>query len=142
MVIKHLVRAYKCHSKDLAPYYMAVKQLIDDFDDVSISHIFRRFHNEANELAQATTGVYQRRITVQKRVLPLVRRRNFVVKAYSAEISEEDLQTPIIKFLKHPCINVERKIRRIAAKYVIVEGEPFQISFEDEFSNASKRRNP
>lgn len=108
LVIKHLAGEHKCHREDLAPYYMAAKQLIDDFDDVLISHILRRYNNEANELAQTATrvnipqGVYQRTITVQKRVLPSVRRRNLAVEKFSAEISEKDWRTPIIKFLKRP----------------------------------------
>ncbi|KAH7860748.1 hypothetical protein Vadar_017615 [Vaccinium darrowii] len=44
-----------CNSEEIAPYYMAARQLLDEFDDASLLHIPRRFNQEANELAQIAT---------------------------------------------------------------------------------------
>ncbi|KAH7856752.1 hypothetical protein Vadar_005158 [Vaccinium darrowii] len=49
--------AWECNSEEIAPYYMAARQLLDEFDDASLLHIPRRFNQEANELAQIATGI-------------------------------------------------------------------------------------
>ncbi|KAH7858385.1 hypothetical protein Vadar_023231 [Vaccinium darrowii] len=49
--------AWECNSEEIAPYYMAARQLLDEFDDASFLHVPRRFNQEANELAQIATGI-------------------------------------------------------------------------------------
>ena len=81
LVINHLAGEYKFHSEELAPYFMPAKQILDDFDDVIVEHIPKKFNVEVNELAQIATGVtispgiYSKLVTVHKKLLPSVKRR-------------------------------------------------------------------
>lgn len=55
-MINHLAGTFKCYSEELAPYYMAAMQLLQDFQDVIVKHVPRRMNEEANSLAQASTA--------------------------------------------------------------------------------------
>ncbi|KAH7844302.1 hypothetical protein Vadar_026615 [Vaccinium darrowii] len=84
--------AWECNSEEIAPYYMAARQLLDEFDDASLLHIPRRFNQEANELAQIATGIkisqgwYKRTITIQKRSLPSFKRRSASMDIFTTDL--------------------------------------------------------
>ncbi|XP_058185873.1 uncharacterized protein LOC131303099 [Rhododendron vialii] len=135
---------FKCYSEDLAPYYMAAMQLIQDFDNVTVKHVSKSMNTEANSLAQAFTGLrlapetIHKIITIQKRLLPSVRRRGLGLEVFISDFTgeesddepENDWRTPIISFLKRPYHRASRKVRRRA--YVLVGNELYKKSFEDD----------
>ncbi|XP_058203002.1 uncharacterized protein LOC131317472 [Rhododendron vialii] len=128
LVINHLVGTFKCYSKDLAHYYMAAVQLIQNFDNVTVKHVSRSMNTEANSLAQASIGLklspkmIHKIITVQKRLLPSIRRRGLGLEVFNSNFTgeesddepENDWRTPIISFLKRPHHRTSRKVRRRA----------------------------
>ncbi|KAH7864116.1 hypothetical protein Vadar_025982 [Vaccinium darrowii] len=132
--------AWECNSEEIAPYYMAARQLLDEFDDASLLHIPRRFNQEANELAQIATGIkipqgwYKRTITIQKKSLPSFKRRSASMDIFTTDIGgqEEDWRTEIITFLKHPNLSSTKKIRERAVHYVLIEDELYKKSLEDD----------
>lgn len=75
---------FNCYSEEFAPYYMTVMQLLNDYQNVTIKQVPRRMNEEANSLAQASIGlklsssVLYKAITVQKKLLPSVKRRVLV----------------------------------------------------------------
>ncbi|KAH7854829.1 hypothetical protein Vadar_018178 [Vaccinium darrowii] len=140
LAINQLGGIYKCNSEEIAPYYMAARQLLDEFDDASLLHVPRRFNQEANELAQIATGIkipqgwYKRTITIQKRSLPSVKRRSASMEVFTTDLGgqEEDWRTEIITFLKYPSLSSTKKIRKRAIRYVLIEDELYKKSLEDD----------
>ena len=57
MVIKQLTGEYRCTSLSLAPYFTAVIQLVDSFENVSYMHVPRESNWEADELSQVASGL-------------------------------------------------------------------------------------
>ncbi|KAH7852756.1 hypothetical protein Vadar_028881 [Vaccinium darrowii] len=140
LAINQLGGIYRCNSEEIAPYYMAARQLLDEFDDASLLHIPRRFNQEANELAQIATGIkisqgwYKRTITIRKRSLPSVKRRSASVEMFTTDLGgqEEDWRTEIVTFLKYPSLSSTKKIRERAVHYVLIEDELDKKSLEDD----------
>ncbi|KAH7832817.1 hypothetical protein Vadar_000233 [Vaccinium darrowii] len=140
LVINQLGGTYRCNSEEIAPYYMAARQLLDEFDYASLLYIPRRFNQEANELAQIATGIkipqgwYKRTITIQRRSLPSVKRRSASMEIFTTDLGgqEEDWRTEIITFLKHPNLSSTKKIRERAVQYVLIEDELYKKSLEDD----------
>ena len=149
LVINHLAGTFKCYSEELAPYYMAAMQLLDDFDDVVLLHVPRSMNGEANSLAQASTGlrlpqgVMSKAITITKRLLPSVKRRGLGLDVFAVDptdlvLDEEeeedaiDWRTPIIEFLRDPRPTAPRKLRRKAVSYILVGEDLYKKSLEDD----------
>ncbi|XP_058202642.1 uncharacterized protein LOC131317077 [Rhododendron vialii] len=152
LVINHLAGTFKCYSKELAPYYMAAIQLVQDFDDVTVRHVPRRMNEEANSLAQASTGLklspgtLSRAVTVQKKLLPSVRRRGLGLPAFiveplgptiedterEGELRQSGWRDPIISFLKNSCTKVTKKTRRRAISYLLIGDDLYKKSLEDD----------
>ena len=57
MVLRKLIREYKCENLLLAPYFTIVIQLLDSLDNVEFEHVLRESNWEANELAHVAYGV-------------------------------------------------------------------------------------
>ncbi|XP_058217458.1 uncharacterized protein LOC131328539 [Rhododendron vialii] len=97
----------------------------------------RSMNTEANSLAQASTGLklapetIHKIITIQKKLLPSVRRRGLGLEIFTSDFTgeesddepENDWRTPIISFLKRPHHRTSRKVRRRAMSYILV-GHP------------------
>ncbi|KAH7836020.1 hypothetical protein Vadar_032031 [Vaccinium darrowii] len=132
--------AWECNSEEIAPYYMAARQLLDEFSDASLLYIPRRYNQEANELAQIATGIripqgwYKRTITIQRRSLPSVKRKSASMEIFTTDLGgqEEDWRTEIITFLKYPSLSSTKKIRERAIQYVLIEDELYKKSLEDD----------
>lgn len=118
---------------------MAAMQLLQDFENVTVQHVPRRMNEEANSLAQASTclklssGLLYKVISVQKRLLPSVKRRGLGLEVFMAdpqdppqegpeenEVEPNDWQRPIISFLKHPHMKASKKTRRRVVSYLLV----------------------
>ena len=57
LVLRRLIREYKCNNLLLAPYYTASTQLLDSFHSVDFEYVPRESNWEANELAQIASSV-------------------------------------------------------------------------------------
>lgn len=51
LVLSQLQGLYKCTAIDLLPYFAVVTQLLDQFDEVQMTHIPRKKNEEANHMA-------------------------------------------------------------------------------------------
>ncbi|XP_058185781.1 uncharacterized protein LOC131303007 [Rhododendron vialii] len=86
---------------------MAAVQLIQDFDNVIVKHVSRSMNTEANRLAQASTGLklaletIHKIITVQKRLLPSVRRRGLVLEVFTSDFTGEESDDELEKDWRH-----------------------------------------
>mgnify|MGYP003703515551 CR=1 FL=1 len=57
LVIKQIEGEFKCLKKTLEGYLTKVKWLMSFFDHVSFTHMYRIKNKEANEMAQAASGL-------------------------------------------------------------------------------------
>lgn len=75
---------------------MAAMQLLQDFDNVLVKHVPRRMNEEANSLAQASTGLklslgaLHKITTVQKWLLPSVKRIGLGQEVFTADPTSND----------------------------------------------------
>ncbi|XP_058220015.1 uncharacterized protein LOC131330449 [Rhododendron vialii] len=97
-------------------------------------------NTEANSLAQASTSLklapetIHKIITVQKRLLPSVRRRGLGLEVFTSDFTgeesndelENDWRTPIISFLKRPYHRTPRKHVPAADYHAVVKPWPFR----------------
>ena len=104
LVINQLAGSYECRSEVLITYYEKSMKLLKEFKDFQLEHIPRLHNEEANRLAQHSSG-YQP-----------------VLNTLSA-IGADDWRKEIIYYLKDPSKKVERRIRFQATKYVLLEDE-------------------
>jgi len=104
LVINQLAGIYECRSEVLITYYEMSIQLLREFKDFQLEHILRLHNEEANRLAQHTSG-YQP-----------------ILNILSA-ISADDWRKEIIDYLEDPSKRVERRVRFQATKYVLLEEE-------------------
>jgi len=104
LVINQLAGIYECRSKVLTIYYEKSLQLFREFKDFRLEHVPRLHNEEANRLAQHTSG-YQP-----------------ILNMLSA-ISVDDWRKGSIDYLKDPSKKVERRVRFQATKYVLLGEE-------------------
>ena len=104
LVINQLAGSYECRSEVLVTYYEKSMQLLKEFKDFRLEHVPRLHNEEANRLAQHTSG-YQ----------PILNTLS--------TISANDWRKEIIDYLKDPSKKVERRIRFQATKYLLLEDE-------------------
>ncbi|XP_058203009.1 uncharacterized protein LOC131317479 [Rhododendron vialii] len=126
LVINYLAGTFKCYSEELAPYYMAAVQLIQDFDNASTG-------------LKLSPETLHKIITVQKRLLPSVRRRGLGLEVFVSDLpveeeeeGKEDWHDPIITYLKRPHMGASRKIKRRALSYVLLGDELYKKGLEDD----------
>jgi len=51
LVVRQLLGVYKVKNAGLKPYYLAVKELLKDYKQVEVEHIYREENKEADALA-------------------------------------------------------------------------------------------
>ena len=76
LVIRQFTSDYKCCSSSIAPYFVAVRQLLEQFSNAKLNHIPLSKNEEANCMAQSasvhkeTNQVAQSPPCLSKRTLP------------------------------------------------------------------------
>ena len=105
LVINQLVRVYECRSEILISYHEKCLQLLKEFKDFCLEHIPRLHNEEANRLAQHTSG-YQP-----------------ILEIFSSAIGTDECRKEIIDYLEDPSKKVERRVRFLATKYVLLDNE-------------------
>ncbi|XP_028106068.1 uncharacterized protein LOC114305156 [Camellia sinensis] len=133
LVIKQVLGEFKCVSGVLGEYLTEVKWLISFFDHVTFTHRYRLENKEANEMAQAASGLKKPK-GAQERVIQIKRRsfsalrdkcRNFL-PILTLDVIEEDWRFPLIKYLSNPSEKSDRQIRYQALNYVIMGEDLFR----------------
>ena len=86
-------------------YYDECQGLLKEFPHVSLQHIPRAYNQEANRLAQSTSGyrVFQ--------------------DILSSETLTNDWRVEITDYLKNPSQKVTRKLRYKSTKYVLLDDQ-------------------
>jgi hypothetical protein len=97
-----LAGEYECKDDILRVYHEECLQLLREFKIVRLEHIPKIHNSEANRLAQGASG-YRPILTV--------------------ELSAEDWRREIINYLKDPSKKVDKQLKYMAIKYVLLEDE-------------------
>jgi ribonuclease HI len=62
LIVNQINGKFKCKSKNLTDLYTKAKRLVDEFDEVTISHIYRDKNKRADELANEAMDSYQKNL--------------------------------------------------------------------------------
>ena len=78
LVIRQLTGDYKCCSSSIAPYFVAARQLLEQFSDSKLNHIPWSKNEEANRMVESALGhketnqVAQSATCLSKMILPSI----------------------------------------------------------------------
>ncbi|XP_059668898.1 uncharacterized protein LOC132313987 [Cornus florida] len=94
-----------------------------------------------NDLAQTASGVRvpsgmkEMIMRITRRFLPSAKARNHIIEEVFAtdvtELDDNDWRIPYILFLQHPTPEVDRRIKRSAVDYVLMDGDFYRRSADD-----------
>ncbi|XP_059626926.1 uncharacterized protein LOC132269687 [Cornus florida] len=143
LVIGQLSSNFRCQSWHLKPFHSIAMQLLQEFVDVKVKHVYRSHNKEANDLAQIASGVrvpegiMENLIRIKRRSLPSVKvREELLAEVFTIEVEEDidenDWRTPIINFLKNPDPKADRKLKIKALKFMMIDGDLFRKSIKDD----------
>ncbi|XP_059669376.1 uncharacterized protein LOC132314542 [Cornus florida] len=118
-------------------------QLLQEFADVKVKHVYRSHNKEANDLAQIASsvrmpeGIIENLIRIKKKSLPSVKLREelsaevFIIEV-EEDIEENDWRTPIVGFLKNLDLKADKKLKIKALKFVMIDRDLFKKSIKDD----------
>ena len=125
LVVQQIPGEFNCIDETLQKYRDLCLEMIDLFSSFSIQHIPREDNSRANALAQHASGYRTRFLHGPSEV---------VEKTYPrAEILLDDIndwRAPIIGYLQNPSQPTERKVRRQALKYVVLDETLYRRTIE------------
>jgi ribonuclease HI len=130
LVIKQLTKEYKCIKENLIMYFVIANRLLNFFEYIDIKHVPRIKNQEANDLAQITSGYRISKEKLEELVevrgkemaarlsptdlestqLGYANKEEFEVLAIDT-LMDSDWRNPIINYLKDPSIDTERKTK-------------------------------
>ncbi|XP_058784623.1 uncharacterized protein LOC131659451 [Vicia villosa] len=145
LVIKQLMKEYKCIKENLIMYFVIANRLLKKFKYIDIKHVPGIKNQEANDLAHIASGykiskekleelVEVRGKAKATRLSPSDLERNclgydneeeFEVLAIDA-LTNTDWRVPIIEYLKNPSLNMDRKTKYRALSYVFMGNKLFK----------------
>ncbi|CAL8993664.1 unnamed protein product [Prunus brigantina] len=137
LVLKQLSGDYKVTSQALLGYHALASQLMEDFEDVRLTHLPREHNTQANAMAQLASGVEiserlsEELFKVEKRSLPSVFERGAPAEVMMLTIAPEDWRHDIVQYLKNPNGPHSQQVRRRAQYYVIRDEALFRIGSDD-----------
>ena len=108
-----MIGLYECKEDTLKGYYDKCQKLLKEFFHVSFQHIPRAQNQEANHLAQSTSGY-----RVFREVL-------------SSEASNDDWRVEIVDYLINPSQKVTRKLRYKSTKYVLLNDQMYYKTVDE-----------
>ena len=132
LVVKQVVREYRCLSLNLIKYLTMVARLLYEFDEEIIQHVARKQNYEANDLAQIASKYKVSDLTLLqfceiKDVLSLIKEREVT---FINQLKPSDWRKPNIYYLRNLDGAVDRKIRNRATNYVTMGDTLFKRSFD------------
>ncbi|CAL2270792.1 unnamed protein product [Prunus armeniaca] len=107
LVLKQLSGNYKVTSQALLGYHALASQLVEDFDDVRLTHLPREHNTQANAMAQVASGVETSEglskefFKVEKRSLPFIVEKGTPMEVMMLTIAPEDWRHDIVQYLKN-----------------------------------------
>ncbi|KAM2617512.1 hypothetical protein TB1_033897 [Malus domestica] len=126
LVINQLNGEYKYRHITMVGYYLAATQLLSYWDyKISVNHVPRGFNLAANEMAQIASGVplqertYGVDVEIQRRNLPSILERGFILDVMVLETEIKEWRSPIIHHLKDPSSPTSKKNRQQETTYVL-----------------------
>ncbi|XP_075494140.1 uncharacterized protein LOC142531771 [Primulina tabacum] len=138
LVLKQMLGEYKCSSLALAPYFTAVSQLLDDFEEVTFKHVPRQDNWEADELAQISSGLRilleltHKLLLVQKKNHPSIYQRGIQVDTFDIDVElAGDWIDEIKDALRNPEQNLHYGLKMRILHYVLVEDEMYRKGDDD-----------
>ncbi|XP_062021144.1 uncharacterized protein LOC133737640 [Rosa rugosa] len=137
LVINQLVKEFKCTSWSLLPYYALADQLAEAFDRISFVHIPRKDNSDANEMAQLASGMKlgktetSRTVKVLRRTMPALQDRGVPVEIFVITVDPSDWRYHIIRFHDNPEGTHDRKIKYLAANFILYKDQLYRKSGDD-----------
>lgn len=134
LVINQLLKEFKCTSWSLLPYYALADQLAEIFDRVSFIHIPRKENSDANEMAQLASGITLKRtessrtVRILRRSMPALQDRGVPLEIFIVSVEPCDWRYPIIRFHDNPEGKHDRKIKFLAANFVLYKDQLYRKS--------------
>jgi ribonuclease HI len=119
LVIKQLNGQYECKSDALRSYYEECREILKSFPLVTLQHIPREHNEEANRLAQSTSGYKENQEAFATDICVL-----------GMDLAEDDWRKEIVDYLKDPSRKVSRKLRYKAIKFVLLDDNLFYKSID------------
>ncbi|XP_059635764.1 uncharacterized protein LOC132277942 [Cornus florida] len=141
LVINQISEDFRCLNWQLRPFHSLATQLVNQFHNVTLEYRPRAMNKIANDLAQTASGVRvpsgtkERIMKITRRSLPSAETRNQVMEEVFAtdvaELDDDDWRIPYILFLQHLTPEVDRRIKRSAVDYVLMDGDLYRRSADD-----------
>lgn len=145
LVIKQIIKEYKYVKENLIIYFVIASRLLRKFEMINIRHIPRLQNQEANDLAQITSGYkiskekLQDVIEVRGRVvstrlslsdlettkLGYADEDNFEILSINC-LTDEHWRKPMVEYLKNLTTSAEQKFRYRALSYILMGDELFK----------------
>jgi hypothetical protein len=122
LVIKQLNGQYECKSEALRSYYEECREILKSLPLVTQQHIPREHNEEANRLAQSSSGYKESQEAFAADVCAL-----------GTDLAEGDWRKEIVDYLKDPSRKVSRKLRYKAIKFVLLDDNLFYKSLDGVF---------
>jgi ribonuclease HI len=114
LVIMQLNGQYECKSDALRSYYEECREILKSFLLVILQHIPREHNEEANRLAQSTSGYKESQEAFATEICAL-----------GMGLAEDDWRKEIVDYLEDPSRKVSRKLRYKAIKFVLLDDSLF-----------------
>ncbi|XP_059635386.1 uncharacterized protein LOC132277552 [Cornus florida] len=141
LVINQISKDFRCLNWQLRPFHSLATQLVNQFYNVTLEYRPRAMNKITNDLAQTASGVRvpsgmkERIMKITCRSLPSAEARNQIMEEVFAtdvaELDDDDWRIPYILFLQHPTLEVDRRIKRSAVDYVLIDGDLYRRSADD-----------
>ncbi|XP_058185662.1 uncharacterized protein LOC131302886 [Rhododendron vialii] len=126
LVVRQVTGHYKCNHPLLSLQLEKVRRLAQNFDEICFQHILRLQNSEANQMAQAASGVKipegdtEKVIRIQKRFLPFSEEREKDRLDVLVIDVSDDWMVSIKNYLLNPNDKVERIVKCRSINYVLL----------------------
>uniref|UniRef100_J3MEC9 Uncharacterized protein n=1 Tax=Oryza brachyantha TaxID=4533 RepID=J3MEC9_ORYBR len=124
LVVQQISGNYQCFDGLLNVYLERCLKIIENLDYFIIKHICREENVRANDLAQQASGYQMSRDKVLAIERPML--EYFEVNM----VESDDWRKPLISYLENPSQTVDRKLRRQALKYTLLDGDLYHRTID------------
>ncbi|XP_059658574.1 uncharacterized protein LOC132304891 [Cornus florida] len=141
LVLSQITEDFKCLSWQLRPFHSLATSLLNQFNTVQLKFWLRGQNKEANNMAQAASGIRipigmeEQLIKITRRSLPSAELRNtMLADSWVIDIedqADDDWRIPFIMFLRNPNIKADRSIKRRAINFLLLDGDLYRKGLED-----------
>ena len=128
--MQQVSKVFHCFDESLNVYHDTCLDIIATLDSFSIAHVSRHENFRANELAQQASSYHVHRSVFYMSQEPMSCVANIGkdepdsatnFKAYAGE--DKDWRKSIVDYLQDPSKRVDKTVRRMAFKYVLIDND-------------------